>query len=284
MSNSSKLIIPVYLNQKLVFDLLAMLKGGISTVTQISSNVENSSALTGKASAKFGLSEALSSLFTVGLSTEVGADTKDAASESRSYEKIHTPASLFFQLKNDLLSEGHIKNQAQLKKSSPGDFVEFEAILQRNPLVEVMSQMTKLLDMAEAFGEGLTGDDEIKGPIKALIEVISEGKTADLLAEFSDLDMSAVLTLEKEFLNNPDMTDLVDGQFKVLGKVIKKVGTKSESISLLRNSTLNIIAGDSIEQMVTPLNELDGNQLSVPNIRHEILGPAIQVIPIAIYA
>ena len=30
-----KLIVPVYLNQRLVFDLLAMLQGGISTVTAI---------------------------------------------------------------------------------------------------------------------------------------------------------------------------------------------------------------------------------------------------------
>ena len=35
--NVEKLIVPVYLNQKLVFDLLAMLQDGISTVKAINS-------------------------------------------------------------------------------------------------------------------------------------------------------------------------------------------------------------------------------------------------------
>lgn len=81
------LIIPVYLNQKLVFDLLAMLKGGISTVTQISSSTENSSNVSGKASSKFGLSEALSTLFKVDLSAEVNANSNQGQKKSTHMKK-----------------------------------------------------------------------------------------------------------------------------------------------------------------------------------------------------
>lgn len=52
-----RLIVPVYLNQKFVFDLLAMLQGGISTVTTVTESSATTRSEDEKVSAGFGLRE-----------------------------------------------------------------------------------------------------------------------------------------------------------------------------------------------------------------------------------
>jgi hypothetical protein len=42
MLKEDDLIIPVYLNQRIVFDLVAMLQGGIAAVTQVSQTQKES--------------------------------------------------------------------------------------------------------------------------------------------------------------------------------------------------------------------------------------------------
>ena len=66
----NNLIVPVYLNQKLVFDLLAMLEGGIATVTGVTRTNEDVDTSESNGRAGFGLGEALSMLMRVDLSGE----------------------------------------------------------------------------------------------------------------------------------------------------------------------------------------------------------------------
>ena len=83
-----KLIVPVYLNQRLVFDLLAMLQGGISTVTAINrteaANQENSEIT----KATFGLNAAFSSLLKIDLSREKGNNKNKLAGAGILFYKI----------------------------------------------------------------------------------------------------------------------------------------------------------------------------------------------------
>ena len=62
MSNEPTLLIPVYLNQRMVFDLVAMLQGGISTVTRVSETSQERSSTERNIGAAFGLSNAFASL------------------------------------------------------------------------------------------------------------------------------------------------------------------------------------------------------------------------------
>ena len=61
-TESDELIIPVYLNQRIVFDLIAMLQDGMSTVTRVSSSEESKSVDNQRYGTSFGLGQALSSL------------------------------------------------------------------------------------------------------------------------------------------------------------------------------------------------------------------------------
>ena len=279
------LIVPVYLNQKLVFDLLAMLKGGISTVTQISKEAGTSNSVSWGASAKFGLSDALATLFKVDLSTSLNAKTDGEDKETHSFEKIHTPSSLFFELKNQLQAADHIKSGEALIKCEPGDFVEFEVILTRNPMEEIIAGMAEVMKIATIFEESSDENTKLlQYQINSFSENLASGNTIDLVAQFENKKLSAVVTLDKSFLNDPQMSDLVDGQFRILGKVTRKISTSAESISLLRNSALRIIGESTMGELISAFDNLEDSEFNIPEVKYEVCGPAIQVIPIAIYA
>lgn len=88
-----------------------------------------------------------------------------------------------------------------------------------------------------------------------------------------------VVTVGTSFLNNPLMSDLVDGQFKVIGKVIKSVSESSESINLLRKTVLSKMTSNLMLEAFGYLSALGSEQgFGVPELKLEIEGPAIQVL------
>jgi hypothetical protein len=81
------------------------------------------------------------------------------------------------------------------------------------------------------------------------------------------------------------MSDLVDGKFRVLGKVIRSLDAASESISLIRKTALSKMPSPLLEQMFGQLSTLGSEQgFGIPTLTWEIPGPAIQILPVAIYA
>lgn len=289
-----RLIVPVYLNQKLVFDLLAMLQGGISTVTTVTESSSNTNTDGEKVSAGFGLSEAFSTLLKIDLS---GSKEKTAGKEetnTSSQERVHTPASLFFQLRNILLEKGYLKETNE-DLPQAGDFVEFEGFLKRNPIVETIDSLAEMMDIAEAFEDKpqqkkgsrnqTSENQKIKQQMVKFSDALKAGSTIDLSSSSLKAGYTAVVTVETCFLNDPLMSDLVDGQFKIIGKVIKSVNDSSDSINLLRKTALSKMPSALMLEALGHLGSLGSEQgFDIPDLKLEIEGPAIQVLPIAIYA
>lgn len=81
------------------------------------------------------------------------------------------------------------------------------------------------------------------------------------------------------------MSDLVDGQFKIIGKVIRSVSDSSDSINLLRKTALSKMPSALMLEALGHLSALGSEQgFGIPELTLEIKGPAIQILPIAIYA
>ncbi len=292
-----RLIVPVYLNQKFVFDLLAMLQGGISTVTTVTEASSNSRSEGDKVSAGFGLSEAFSTLLKIDLS---GSRDKSVGSEEKStlsQERVHTPASLLFQLRNLLIEKGYLEESLGKVLPKAGEFVEFEGYLKRNPIVETIDSLAEMMDIAEAFEDkpqqkkGSRGSSQhsenkkIKKQMVRFSDALKAGSTIDLSSASLEAGYTAVVTVETEFLNDPLMSDLVDGQFKIIGKVIKSVQDSSDSINLLRKTALSKMPSAIMLEALGHLSSLGSEQgFDIPDLKMEIEGPAIQVLPIAIYA
>ena len=99
MKNDPALIIPVYLNQRMVFDLVAMLQGGISTVTRVSETNQERLSTENSLQATFGLADAFASLLKINLSAGQNQLSGDESAKSSEEERVHTPSSLFFVLR-----------------------------------------------------------------------------------------------------------------------------------------------------------------------------------------
>lgn len=292
MVASGDLVIPVYLNQRVVFDLVAMLEGGIAEVTQVSQSQTHSGSVSGEISSGLGLGRALSMLLRIDLSAKAGASTSGQTGEVKSENHIHTPASLFIALRAQLNEMGFVTHESADVDLAPGAIVEFSASLKRNPLMETMTAMLELLTMAEAFTEEAprgkpkrpTEEQKMKRQMESFISTLSAGDTLDLTTAPILSGHRCVITLEKQYLNDPSMSDLVDGTFRVLGKVTRAIGAGQGAISLNRKSAMSRLPATMVGELQAILEGPDLEEFSLPKIEWEIQGPVLQVLPIAAFA
>jgi hypothetical protein len=297
MVEVDNLIVPVYLNQRIVFDMIAMLQGGIATVTNITMIDQNKDDVNAKAGVSFGLSEALSSLLKIRLSGDVSGSSEESAEKKVDEERIHTPASLFYTLRNLLYEKNLLKVDEEKFKPNPGDIVEFETTLKRNPIIETMDSFVELIDLVTVFSEepqksvkgkkksGTSENQKIKNQISSFSESLKSGNSIDLTTGELKCKYKTVVTIEIQYLNDPLMSDLVDGTFHVVGKIIRVVPDEGDAINLMRKTAMSKMPTSALSEAFGGLSALTADQgFDLPDLTWEIKGPVIQIIPIAIFS
>ena len=93
-----------------------------------------------------------------------------------------------------------------------------------------------------------------------------------------------MLSVQEQYLSNDNISEILGGRFKVLGKVISICKDGSESINLLRKTTLSILPENMLSEMFSGFGNNGLKQYNLPELITEIEGPAVIVIPVAIYA
>ena len=297
MAEVDNLIVPVYLNQRIVFDMIAMLQGGIATVTNITTIDQSKDDINAKAGVSFGLSEALSSLLKIKLSGDVSGSSEESAEKKVDEERIHTPASLFFTLRNLLYEKEILKEDEEKFEPNPGDIVEFETTLKRNPIIETMDSFVGLIDLATIFSDepqksgkgnhksGISDNQKIKAQLSSFSESLKSGNSIDLTTGELKCKYKTVVTIEIQYLNDPLMSDLVDGTFHVVGKIIRVVPDEGDAINLMRKTAMSKMPTSILSEAFSDLSALTADQgWNLPDLTSEIKGPVIQIIPIAIFS
>jgi hypothetical protein len=79
------------------------------------------------------------------------------------------------------------------------------------------------------------------------------------------------------------MNEIIEGNYKILGKVSKIVRDEKDEINLLRNTSFSLIQKSMLDTMFSGLSSLEKDGLNTPEISTNIQGPALMVIPIAIF-
>ncbi|MDE0291389.1 MAG: hypothetical protein OXK19_02580 [Candidatus Dadabacteria bacterium] len=293
---AADLPVTLYLNQRLTFDLLAVLQGGFSSFStvQTTSLGETATNLDGKA--QLGVSNAFAFLG-VDLSAQGSRQTGQKKSESTTEKIVHTPASLFARLRKELRDRELVcsmTSPSNLEEVHPSDFVEFQAALRRSPLIDILdtfSQLIPLISMADAEsrqatnrgGKGKNKQNEYSD-LKKQMELFKSAVTAegsqDFIAEMHSLRV--VLTTEQDYFIDPSMNDIIDGTFRVFGKITRVVSDDTEGISLLRNTALGRFGG-IVEQLGPVIESMKDSGFS-GSLETYISGPTMQVIPIAIFS
>lgn len=300
----SDLCIPIYLNQQVVFDMLAMLEGGFSTLRTITT----SAAEVQNQESRIGGSIGLSNVFAL-LGVTFGARRdKEKASEERTeerQERVHTPASLFARLRVAIREQGlrELNDPETIDRLTSGDFVEFRAVLRKNPLVDAIESFKRLADLAflftegedrsEAGGGGKKGktkhgkstNDLILKQLDGLLGDLTATGTLELIAELVDVpDARAVLSTRLDYFLDRAASEIADGEFYVLGKVVRIVDrSRHDSINLLRKTSFGLLQREPLEKLIRSFSGAEEAGLKLPEIIAEIPGPALQVFPIAVF-
>ena len=286
----------LYLNQRLTFDLLATLEGGFSnfTTVQTTSSGETATELSG--GAQLGTSNVFAFLG-MQLGGHGSRQAGQKQSESTTENIVYTPVSLFAQLRKELQDRELVRfvsTSSNLDEVRPSDFVEFEVTLQRNQFLVQLSAFAELVPIMSAFEEPTVSkasrsrkqNKSTTSPmlkqVNSLLSALTTGGSQDLISRVGQINV--VITTEQQYYIDPTMNDIINGTFRVFGKatrVIPKGG--DENISLLRKAPLGQFKSllPTIQEAMSQFfNELGYSGDSST----EIQGPAIQVIPIAIFS
>ncbi len=288
--NKHSLEIPLYLNQKIVFDLLASINDGFTQITKLKTSSSTETNLDLTATADLG-NKNIFALFGINLKGKTGAGYNRGKSEEQ--EKIHTPSSLFNNLKTQLFKENMIKHiNGKMDNIHPGDFIEIAGLLRINPLINIMENMTQLLQLATTMQNDGTNrkakqknleDKKTIVQMKAFSESLKAKGMVDMICELEGMGESkAVLPVYMDYFFNGNSSEIVDGKFKVLGKVAKVCG-ENDKIDLLRNTSFSIFKENLLEEMLSGFNADSNQQMNIGELETTIQGPALLVIPIAIY-
>lgn len=292
-----KLIVPVYINEKIVIDMLAIIEDGFSEVTQFTSekHVENDriKELDGQASTN----SIISRFIKVDLKRSSSQGEKTIQGEGTSKEKVHTNVSLLSKFIEYLNSENIIKTNFKIKDIEVGDFIEFDGTLQKNPFVDSLDKFLGIIKMVSPFIEETQPEvkkgkskknkknNEIKDILKQVepfVEDLKNSGTIDFI--MSKSDEKVVLSTQEKYLENDNVSEIIGGHFKILGKVIAVYKKEGESINLLRKTNISILGIDLIEEMFSGFNTEEMSEFNLPKLEVEIPSPAMIVIPIAIYS
>ena len=293
-----ELLIPVYLNEKTVLDMLAIIEDGFSMVSEINSSNQINTTTEIKASGGFTTKTLLDKLLKIQLEGSVERDkTKGDTSEVKQ-EKVHTNVSLLSKFRSELIENKLLScksgEKLDIQKVSTGDFIEFEGELQKNPMIDIFEQFIDMFRMVDIFSDKpelgnkkacsnkKNEENAIVKQIKMFLEELKHTGTIDFILESENGTL--VLSAQEQYLENDNISEILGGRFKVLGKVIKTCKNGNDTINLLRKTTLNILNQDSLQEFLAVFESEDLKMFNLPKLRTEINGPAAIIIPVAIYA
>lgn len=281
----NKLTIPIYLNTKIVFDMLATIEDGFADVKNVQTSKNKNQV--NDVETNIGTNN-LFALLNIGVSGKHKGTSDNG--ETIIEERTHTPVSLFQQLKEQLENAKFINRD--IDNLNIGDFVEVQGTLKNNPVIDMLSGFKEIITLANLFTdnkpknnknrkENVLTDKRLNSQIDGLIKGLQADGKKDIICEADKINI-ILPTDENYFLNN-NMSEVTDGNYRILGKVIKVCMDDGE-ISLLRNTVFSKLQLDKMKEFQEFFSDPSLAQfVGEGGIKTVISAPVIMVIPIAIY-
>lgn len=210
---------------------------------------------------------------------------------------MHTSVSLLSKFRSQLIANRLISstsNQSMdFTKLRTGDFVEVEGELRKNPIIELVEKFRDGLRMEEILTASQHQSNQRKSnkstrilspqerQINLFLEEIKNTGTVDFILENESATL--VLSTQTQYLTNDNISEIIGGRFRVLGKVIKICRKNSEGINLLRKTSLSLLKDSHLKQLEESIMTEELKQLNLPEFKYKIPGPSAIIIPIAIF-
>ncbi|MGA7362191.1 MAG: hypothetical protein WBZ07_04460 [Candidatus Dormiibacterota bacterium] len=290
------------------------MEGGFRLVERVTTGQTSSRTAERSAEAEVA-TPGLLNFFKLGLSGKLGKSTSEGASETTEADRTHTYGSLLHRLRQYLIEESLVTTVASGGDVpvKVGSFIEFTGVVRPNPFTDSFRKLQRMMRFGEialsvqpkptptvtankgnrgqsqarreppnqqgaqlkamnAFFEQLTGDVEREG-------------TSTVLFEDQASKYRAVVTIFDEFLRDRSMAEILNREFRVLGKVARHLPAGStESVDLLASSGVAGFPPEMLGQlsgMIDQMSTAGQAQLESPSTTIE--PPVIEIVPIAIY-
>lgn len=213
---SDQLIIPVYLNEKTVLDMLAIIEDGFSMVSEVTSSNQDASSSTGKLSGGISTKAILDKLLKIQLEGSFQKDKSTTSEVDTKLEKVHTNVSLLSKFRSELIDGNLLTCKAgdnlDISNIKAGDFIEIEGELQKNPMIDIMEKFIDVFRMADIFtdkpqlgskkvsSEKKNTDNITVRQMQSFLNELKHTGTVDFILESSA--GTAVLSAQEQYLAN----------------------------------------------------------------------------------
>lgn len=311
------LVHPIYLDVPMMISFIAALEGGASQQAEVVaaravSFDRDKTVTTGLSLANVPLA--------FDMTGRIGTRSSEQESQSTRVIRQHTAASLFNVLRDVLVKQGRLENLAgianQRDQKGHGYAIHIDEDVSVGQLLEVwgrsvISPLDQVLDTALSLLPYLnlsssSSTEETGSGIRLLKSIKAEvdrPPVTDLIMDtewpsHSDKDtIRIVLTAAREFLSSTAKSYLLDGRFGVIGKVTRVLESRyDDKVDLTRRTALGPLIPNLVQQLAASLEDPRiGEALTAAlnmqvslqmtlATQPELSAPAIQLIPLAIFA
>lgn len=306
---SGNLIVPVYIDTNALLDLLASIEGGFSVVekvtTRSSSATGSDRSVSAEAGTEFGVPNVLS-LLKIRLGGALRASKQQESAGQTETDRYHTYGSLLYRLRAYLDDEGLVKRPQEdpgiWDEIEPSDFVEIRGVFKPNPLADSLARIDRLIGLFElvtgfdtASAKPAPGtqkkaalDDkkqmrQIRQFLQGLLSDIEKDNTRIFVVDsVNPEEPSTVILLFTDYLRDQTMAEVSHKEYLLLGKVVRKIDSLSEEgIDLLRGTGLGGVGKQTLDGILSSFNQMEN--MNLPQVSSNVPGPALEVVPIAIY-
>lgn len=270
-------ILPLYLHETNVFDMLAMMSDGISTVESVTSSKTNGSLTNADVGASLSSEGLLSSFFKIGMNASITSGENSSSEQTSSLTKIHTSGSLLFKLIETLRSSGLLLECFDESLPEPGTIISIQLELRPVPIIDFFEKVRDLIPAMDALTQSSApqqNGSRKKAPnseMQTILKIIDlflpkmqAHDSMQLIGIPSHEAFKAVLQIDKKFVQHTDLSALLDGTYTVLAKVAQTVNRKDQEIDFIRNTTLNMIP-DFMNILGSVMSSISsGQEINVP--------------------
>lgn len=144
-------VFPIYLDVEMLTGFLATLEGGFSLASNVSSTEGSTRASGNAGSISTGTSGLLGQLFQLDFSGGIQGGTSADERKEIKFVLQHTEVSLFNRLRGQLYDLDMVETIDDETKALPklGSIVEFEGVIQSNPLTQVLRIFGPIMSLIE---------------------------------------------------------------------------------------------------------------------------------------
>lgn len=293
---------PLYLDVSMMLSFLAHIQGGVAEQTAETQQTTGSLAKSRAVKATIGFD--LGAAVTAKLGAEGGIDGSDTHSLEVKAQRHHTNASLFNVLYEYLSSEDQLfilSQPDQLSRVRTGQLVELEGEYRGNPFEDFMKLLDSLLKLVSNVGSGAqTTGGGTKSASRAatastprrdvragdemslqreLIQQAANSPVHDLLMRTGS-GLDAILTVSSQYYSDEINESLRAGTFRAIGKVTR-ILTGADEINLARRTVLRVMGGEAARELLNSAEQ--GSELALDDTTTVVDGPAVQILPMAIF-